>query len=334
MREMFGFIVYGSSNLAGKVALYALIIVAIVVLILFLLSKTRLAKGIAQIFSALRAFVFRSKSKQDLEALDDIIEECGYKYDPRQDIFYSHLHAWQKKYGYCRLYDEMAAPLGMIIDCEPIQFEYKGKRWLIELWKGQYDLTTGCEIGIYTTDNPDLNIPGVFKGGFYDCANDQEQLLMAYKLKKNGKTLFTRGEKHWWLTGFKLGEFSEPSELTMIVKIVFKDLTMCHAFVQALKKLGYQNNEFRYGGNVVNLRFDKTHTPQPTTRVPETDKLIQQKNKLMCEEYQEITKAYRYLPDKMKAVKGQVPTMYKEALKIGKTRELFEVFETIKKYID
>lgn len=54
---------------------------------------------------------------------DDIykaIEAAGYSYDPKQDIFYSNMDAWQRNMGYCRLYDEAAAPMGMIIDCEPI----------------------------------------------------------------------------------------------------------------------------------------------------------------------------------------------------------------------
>jgi len=51
------------------------------------------------------------------------------------------------------LYDEAAAPLGMIVDCEPIHFEYKGKRWLIQFWKGQYDLPTGAEVGYMQPTN-------------------------------------------------------------------------------------------------------------------------------------------------------------------------------------
>jgi len=102
------------------------------------------------------------------------------------------------------LYDEAAAPLGMIVDCEPIHFEYKGKRWLIQFWKG-----------VYATDKPDINIPGLFKGTFYNSIKDDEFLWMSFTLKKNGKVLFERGDRHWWLTGFKLGEFSQPWELTM-----------------------------------------------------------------------------------------------------------------------
>jgi hypothetical protein len=30
----------------------------------------------------------------------------------------------------------------MIIDCEPNHFEYRGKKWMLSFWKGQYDMVT------------------------------------------------------------------------------------------------------------------------------------------------------------------------------------------------
>ena len=68
----------------------------------------------------------------------------------------------------------------MIIDCEPINFEYNGKKWLIEFWKGQYDLTTGCEIGVYKAVGPDLDMQGFFNGTFYNCVSDEERLQMEF----------------------------------------------------------------------------------------------------------------------------------------------------------
>ena len=74
--------------------------------------------------------------KSDKNILDKGIEIAGYGYDSEQDIFYCNMDAWQRNMGYSRLYDEATAPLGMILDCEPIYFKYGGKRWLVELWKG------------------------------------------------------------------------------------------------------------------------------------------------------------------------------------------------------
>ena len=276
----------------------------------------------------------RAKKSTDNDALYEAMKNAGYSYDPGQDIFYSNMDPWQRKMGYCRLYDEASAPLNMIIDCEPIYFEYGGKRWLIEFWKGQYGMTSGGEIGVYTTEESDLNIPGFFDGTFYRCASNSDRLYMSYSLAKNNEILFTRNDKHWWLTGFKLGEFSEPSELTMYLTIALKDAAMRNAFVEGLKKAGYSKNEIFIDRNIVGLVFDKTRTPQPITRVPETDWLIQRKNELLCNKYQEITGPYDNFSDKMNAIREQAPEIYDAILNIGKSKALFEVYEKIKDYLN
>jgi hypothetical protein len=95
--------------------------------------------------------------------------------------------------------------MGMVIDCEPIIFNYNNKTYMIELWKGQYDLSTGAEIGIYEKigDDPIMNSP------ICACASEDNMLQMSYTLKKNGNEVFsvnsdkantTEVEKHWWLT--------------------------------------------------------------------------------------------------------------------------------------
>ncbi len=276
----------------------------------------------------------RARKKADMVTLYEIMETYGYYYDPGQDIFYSLMDPWQRKMGYCSLYDEASAPLNMIIDCEPIYFEYGGKRWLIEFWKGQYGMTTGGEIGVYTAEGPDINVPGFFQGTFYNCASNADRLYISYSLVKNGELLFRRKDKHWWLTGFKLGEFSEPSELTMYLTIALKDAAMRKAFVKGLTEAGYSENEVFIDGNIVGLVYGKPRTPQPTTRVAETDWLIQRKNELLCDKYKEITEPYDNLPDKMNAIRDQAPEIYDAVLNIGKSKALFEMYEKIKGYLN
>ena len=117
------------------------------------------------IYRSFSRYINRSRTRKSAEdELYEIIESAGYSYDPVQEIFYSNMYSWQRDMGYCRLYDEASAPLNMIIDCEPIYFEYGNKRWMIEFWKGQYGMTAGGEIGVYTTEGPDLSIPGIFNG--------------------------------------------------------------------------------------------------------------------------------------------------------------------------
>lgn len=257
--------------------------------------------------------------------LDKTILAAGYAYDPIQDIFFSIMNPWQRSMGYCRLYDEASAPLGMIIDCEPIRFNYQDKQWMISFWKGQYDMVTGGEIGVYTAAL-DLNIPGIFDGTFYQSVSNSNLLQMAFTLRKNGNPLFSREGKHWWLTGFKLGEFSEPSELTMDISVTLDNALMRDAFVSGLNVAGYRDHEFVIIGNTVKLIFDVPHTRQPFTRTKETDRIIQRKNELLCKKFQEVTKNSLTLADKVKAIEDQAPELTKYIFKLGKTNKYYEIF--------
>lgn len=263
------------------------------------------------------------KGTGDIE-LDKAIEIAGYSYDRVQDIFYSNMNPWQRDVGYCRLYDEASAPLGMIIDSEPIHFEYIDKKWMIGFWKGQYDLVTGAEIGVYT-EAFDVNILKVFSGTFYKCANNSDLLQMSFVLKKNGKILFAREDRHWWLTGFKLGEFSEPSELTLDIKITLSNVLMRDAFVLGLWNAGYSLDEFSKNGNTVSFTLAKPHSEQPITRINSTDRIIQKKNKILCEKYQDLTKSSDNIPGKVNAVKELAPELYNKILRLGKSNHEFEL---------
>lgn len=267
------------------------------------------------------------------DKISELIYLAGYAYDNSQNIFYSHINAWQRKFGYCRLYDEAAAPMGMIVDCEPIYFEYQGKKWLIEFWKGQYDLTTGCEVGVYYTKRPELVIPGVFNGTFYDCVSNEDMLPMSCILRKNHLRVITRKAVHWWLTGFKVGEFSEPYELSMDITITFKDQDMANAFIGGLMRAGYSRNEFVLIGNTVSLTFDKTHTKQPVTRTKLTDRLIQWKNKLMCKMFMKFTSAYNTMPEKLQVIRKRVPFIYRKIMLVGRYHKVSKAYNKIKDYL-
>ena len=262
-----------------------------------------------------------------------LLNDAGYAYDPIQNIFYSKMNAWQRKYGYCRLYDEAAAPAGMILDSEPIQFTCNGKRWLIQLWKGQYYLNTGCEIGIYCSEEPDLSISHLFHGTFYRCVNNRNRLNMEYTLIKNGKELFSRRERHWWLTGFRPGEFSEPWELSMRICIKFKSRRMFWNFIMALKKIGYQDHELILDGYTVEFIFDKPHMPQPLTRSEETNWIVQRNNEKACELYRKITEGYSTWAEKTRAINEKEPYLFEAIFNFGKTRQLFKSFEKLKNHI-
>lgn len=307
------------------------LILFLLVAILYRNSRKKRKKQMQQVIPPVTEII--GTDQEQLDRLNKDLAPFGFKYDPYQDIFYSLMYAWQRDYGYCRLYDEAAAPLSMIIDCEPIRFNYDGKKWMIEFWKGQYGMTTGGEVGIYYTTGPDLNIPGFFNGTFYYCVNDEHRINMSFALRKNGNLLFTRQGYHWWLTGFKLAEFSDPEELTMDIMLELYDKVMVNAFTQALKKAGYKENEYVVHGNRVYVHFGKPHTPQPITRTAFTEYIMQRNNASFCNAYARLTEGYTDTLDKLEALQKSSPGLYNQILNIGKPKGVFEAFHTIRKFL-
>ena len=257
----------------------------------------------------------------------------GFLYDRAQDIFYSSVNAWQRVYGYCRLYDEASILSGMIIDCEPVEFTYNGKRWLIEFWKGQYDLTTGFEIGIYNTAKNDLDIPDIFQGTFYGSIEDDEMLRMSCTLYKNGKVLFKREDKHWWLTGFKIGEFSSPSELEMLVSIEFNAAEMRDAFVAALGGLHYTRYEIFIRDNTVSFMYGKPRSVQPYARTKEIESITQWKNKFFCDMYNDLAKGLKTSLQKLRIIRKNKTELGQKVKELGKSHRTNNIYKTLKPYL-
>jgi len=92
---------------------------------------------------------------------------------------------------------------------------------------------------------------------------------MSYALYKNGRMLFIE----WRSTGGLPASdriILKPWELTMRIRIRFKDRGMCSSFLQAMEKIGYQKREISTNGIMVEFMFDKPRSPQPLTRTDET----------------------------------------------------------------
>jgi len=230
------------------------------------------------------------------------VDAAGFDYDPRQDIIYSKMYPLQRDFGYAYGYDAAALAMDADIDCEPIFFDYAGKTWMIELWKGQYGLETGCEIGVYNRASGNNSFPyplldatvGQRPGDsnpshnlFFDCASDQELLEMSSTLYRKGEKLLCRGpERHWWLTGFKWGVYSEPSDLKMDVSITCLDSVMTTAFVNALAATGYSN--VQTSGNTVSFTFDTPKTRQPRDDLPQLVSVVQAADQAIVAAYDSL----------------------------------------------
>ena len=193
---------------------------------------------------------------------------AGFEYHPDKDIICSTMNNIQRLGGYCKGYDEAAVSIGSIIDSEPIYFDYDGYEWMIELWKGQYGIETGCEIGVYYREQgkPLSLAEKTPMGKLYACVPDDRLLDLRFTLKKGDEQLFERDwMKHWWLTGFRWGVMSEPEQLVMTVGIRFPNSEMQQAFIhQGLESLGY--TYMQTDDVSVEFCFAKPMTTQPAAR--------------------------------------------------------------------
>lgn len=218
---------------------------------------------------------------------------AGFEYHPAEDIMGSTMNNVQREGGYCKGYDEAAIAINSVIDSEPLYFCYDGYEWMIELWKGQYGIETGCEIGIYYREQykPLSTLEKTVLGKMYRCVPDERMLDMRFTLMKEGQELFVRDwMRHWWLTGFHWGIFSEPEQLTMSVSIRFPNREMQQAFVhQGLESAGYVYVET--DGCSVEFCFARPMTPQPAMR-DKMRKGVQEINRELIKTYNEVREKY------------------------------------------
>lgn len=176
----------------------------------------------------------------------------GFEYDEEQKITYTVPEAPQQYAGYTPTYDLASRDVGFDIAAQIITFQYGGKEYMIETWKGDYWGAAGCEVGIYSRDKDEIR----YDPYFYDCATD-DQMQMSMTLKKAGTddVLFTRSDRHWWLTGFKPCEYYKPEELEMEISITFDEKGMAEAFSKALPGCHTASN-IKTNGSIVSWQWE------------------------------------------------------------------------------
>ena len=300
-------------------------LVPIPIVILIAFAAIILVLGSVWLIRIIRFRPNPNKLEQQRQLNEDLAP-AGFAYALKGDYFYSLRNCWQRGVGYCRLYDEGSPFFNMIMDCEPVTFSYGGKRWLIELWKGQYGITTGAEIGIYNTSREDIRSEK-FTGTFYEAISDSEQMELAFVLRKNGKVLLKRSGLHWWLTGFKLGEFSTTDSLTMDARIRFPNRTMCRAFVNSLRQIGYQKREFSVRFNTVSIHYTRPHTIQPVTQDGVQESVVQLANENNCRLYRTVTAPYSDTLDKLEYLRAFAPDLYEFMMNSLYGKGFFAAFE-------
>ena len=244
--------------------------------------------------------------------LSVLTKPFGFVCKPEEEILVSTEDAWQRKYGYEALYDALAPHFNMIFDHYPVYFDYQGKTWLIEFWKGQYGINTGAEAGIYHANR--LIPKGQRELVHYNAVSDDEMPLIGICLEQKGRKLFTEKKYHWWLAVFAMGVFGPPETLKMYVSLTFGSSAMAQAFWNGLKETEIPADACQIQGEQVSLVLcDGAHYGKMTALYRW---MIQQVNGMYCILYHMITWPYRRMTGKMLFLYGQSPWCFRHMLRL------------------
>lgn len=206
---------------------------------------------------------------------DDGSGLLGFSYDASEGVFYASLNAWQRTFGYTEIYDYAAPFIICNFDTSRIYFDYDGKEWMVQLWKGQYGyVLIGSEIGLYYRDFDDDVLVDDAGRKFYKCAEDDMLVQMSSSLYRNDKLLYRRKQQYsWWLTGFVPGaleNFGTSPEATATLKldatIYFEDEEMMYAFIEGLKNTTEIQHNISKNIRTVKYEYGKNYTVNPAKK--------------------------------------------------------------------
>lgn len=155
----------------------------------------------------------------------------GYNFSYSELLLYAQVNVWMRDFGFTFLYDLFCYTTPFFFyNTRRIKFDYDGLEWMIQVWKGNYLVSNGAEVGIYTRE------PGSI-GTYYNCANDEQMMNMSMELYHGDDLIFERPTQlHWWLTGFKISDRLYPARnMTLKFSIEMKDEQMLSAFCEAVE---------------------------------------------------------------------------------------------------
>jgi len=159
------------------------------------------------------------------------------RYYPGDEYLYHTKYAYQWLFGFNETYDELSYMVGCSYDTLRFEFNYGGRDWLLQVWKGAYGygLFTGGEIGLYSK-----NQGSPIK--HYQGAATKDWIGIEFSIYNRQDKLFTRPmEDTWWVTGFKryILQDQNRSNLTMEAELRFQSEGMAAAFAQAMADKGF-----------------------------------------------------------------------------------------------
>ncbi len=180
---------------------------------------------------------------------DNGIVGVGFNMNLSEMLVYATVNCWMRDFGFCYLYDVAAnsMPIFFNYNTRRFKFEYNDLEYMIQIWKGNYTISNGGEVGVYCRDKLKF-------GSYYDSANDEQMLEMSMQILHGDRILVDKPlQLHWWINGFNLGtRMYLPESLTMKFSIVMTDEEMLNAFCEAIDNHYMHDVTYTVDGLTVN----------------------------------------------------------------------------------
>lgn len=181
---------------------------------------------------------------------DKGMANIGYEFNIKEMIVYATFNSWMRDFGFCFGYDAFCYFTPFFdYRTRRFKFDYADKEWMIQVWKGQYVITNGAEVGVYNREKGS-------DGTYYNCAGDEDCLKMSFDLYHGDDLILSRSEQsHWWINGFKMtnDKLYLPHELNIRFSIEMKDEEMLKAFCESVDNNIYDDVSYTVDGLTVNL---------------------------------------------------------------------------------
>lgn len=182
----------------------------------------------------------------------------AFTYNPYEDYYRTNeSYGVQGIAGFTNMFDDLSALLGMDLDTDYIEFKYGNHVYRFQLWKGNYGLAYGSEIGFYQNS--------INTGWFASARNiisqegasgwigeiESEQ----YLLDRNGNVLihnntdaYAMGGDHYWNLMIRTSSGFSRGDLIQVCYVDFGDSSAVTSFIDqyAVDQDGDNPHDFVY----------------------------------------------------------------------------------------
>ncbi len=181
---------------------------------------------------------------------DPVSRTLAFEYNAKDDFYRTNENFGVQRYGgFANMFDDVGGGLGMDLDTQVVDFEYNGKAYRVQFWKGSYGFGNayGSEIGFYENDPND-------DSGWYECANGEDEIRTRQTLidTSTGESMtndtadYAKDGDHFWNLMIRTDDGHEKENLTQESVLYFDSQEQAEAFIEGIKGNKYARERLQY----------------------------------------------------------------------------------------